>query len=139
QARANYLQALAIVLLAEGRPREAHEQATAVMDVNDEFGGPWLADAIADAAEAALALDDLPEAERLVGTDRLQPAKVTRLLLAQSARIGALVAVRRGQHEQAEAGFRRAADLFREIDSPYWLAVTLLQHAELPGADEDGS
>ncbi|HEY8724958.1 MAG TPA: hypothetical protein VIL92_14025, partial [Gaiellaceae bacterium] len=35
-----------------------------------------------------------------------------------------------------EAGYRAAAARFRELEIPFWLAVTLLEHGEEPGLAE---
>jgi hypothetical protein len=34
-----------------------------------------------------------------------------------------------------EAGYRAAVGLFRELEMPFWLAVTLLEHGEATGAE----
>jgi hypothetical protein len=64
---------------------------------------------------------------------------VSTLALAHEARVGAVVAARRGETVTAEDGFRRAAGLFREGGTPYWLALALLQHAELLGGEGEAS
>jgi class 3 adenylate cyclase/tetratricopeptide (TPR) repeat protein len=137
QARGQYLQAQAVLLRAEGRPREAYALGTELLALLDKQGiaGTYLADALVEAAEAALALDDLAEAERLVDPARLRKTRVSSLLLAHSARVSAVVAARRGDAERAEEGFRRAAALYRELRIPFWLGITLVQHAELVGGD----
>jgi class 3 adenylate cyclase/tetratricopeptide (TPR) repeat protein len=138
QARSNYLFAETILLRVEGDIHGAYARATETLALLDDvgLGGAALADAVIETAEAALALGDLDEAERLLDPERLAPTRVSSLLLAYSARVNALLAVRRGETEAAESGFRRAAALHRELRTPFWLAVTLTQHAELIGGPQ---
>jgi hypothetical protein len=51
-------------------------------------------------------------------------------LRAQALRLRARMAEVEGQRGSIEPGFKAAAGLFREIGIPFWLAVTLLEHAE---------
>ena len=37
----------------------------------------------------------------------------------------------RGAGDEAEAGFKMAIGLFRELSMPFWMAVSLLEQAEL--------
>ncbi len=137
----NYLFADLIVLRGESRYREACDRAAEFLSVraDESWGGPWLADALADAAEAALGLGDVDEAERLVDPGRFRPNQVTPLLRAHATRVGALVAARRGEARRADEAFRRAAGLYRESGIPFWLAVCMVQHAELLAAGDEGA
>ncbi len=60
------------------------------------------------------------------------------LIRAQALRFRARVAAVEGDGEQAERLFRGAAGLFRELATPFPMAVTLLEHGEWldgPGAE----
>jgi hypothetical protein len=60
----------------------------------------------------------------------MSPGVTPPFLRAHSARFEARLAARRGEHERVEPSFVAAADAFRELELPFWLAVTLLEHAE---------
>jgi class 3 adenylate cyclase/tetratricopeptide (TPR) repeat protein len=78
--------------------------------------------------EAALALGDSGAAWALLGTLRsLRKGHRPPYLEAQAARLEARL---ESPNPSAERGFRRAAALFRELEIPFWLAVTLLEHGE---------
>jgi hypothetical protein len=49
---------------------------------------------------------------------------------AQLTRYDAHVAVRSGDAEAGDRRFRRSAAIQRELSARFWLAVTLLEHAE---------
>ncbi len=51
-------------------------------------------------------------------------------LRAQALRFRARLAALRGSTQEVERGFKAAAGAFRELSTPFWLAVTLLEHAE---------
>jgi hypothetical protein len=57
----------------------------------------------------------------------LRPGERPPLLEAQAHRF-------RSKLNGDEAGFRAAAALFRELEMPFWLAVTLLEHGEATGS-----
>ena len=42
----------------------------------------------------------------------------------------ARLAVLRGETTGVDGGFGAAAEIFREVPSPYWLGVTLAEHGE---------
>jgi hypothetical protein len=91
-----------------------------------------------NALEAALALDDVPRAEQLLGlTDRLLPGRRTQFLQAQSFRFRARLAALSNDTD-AERLFKHAAGLFRELAMPFYLAVTELEHAEWLAAQGRG-
>jgi tetratricopeptide (TPR) repeat protein len=140
QARANYLLGLLVMRRAEGRFREAREVGTTLLELLEAMGqgGMMHSEAAAESAEAALALDDSEGARHLVDPAGLEPTRVSAVLRAQHARIGATVAARAGDHQQADAAYARAAALFRDLGVPYWLGVTLVEHAELLGPGAKG-
>jgi class 3 adenylate cyclase/tetratricopeptide (TPR) repeat protein len=84
-----------------------------------------------EAAESALALNRADDVEELLaipggfGAGELSP-----FWRGQSARLGARLAASRDDPGSAESGFDAAAGEFREANIPFWLAVTLLEHAE---------
>jgi hypothetical protein len=45
-------------------------------------------------------------------------------------RLGARLSIARGEQAGVEDGFKGAAGLFREMAFPFWMAVTMLEHAE---------
>jgi len=133
QERASYWAADAIVLRAEGKTAQGLEEAERLIaeraSFNAGFGGMKLA--LVEAIEAAISLGRRERAEQLVGQiQRLPAGELTPYLRAQAARFGAVLDAWAGVPEAPEAGFKEAGGLFREIEVPFWLAVTLLEHAE---------
>jgi tetratricopeptide (TPR) repeat protein len=134
QERAGYRAAEAIAHQAEGRHAEAlaaGEEAVRALEVLGP-GSEIVKQGFTEAAEAALALGDLAKAEALLAVvDRLRPGERPPYLDAQAARFRArLAATRDDPPGRAEAGFKAAAGLLRELQMPFWLAVTLLEHGE---------
>ena len=82
------------------------------------------------AGDAALALGELAELDQLIQwLDNHPPGQVPAVLRAEQLRVHAkLLAVK--QDPQADAAFDDATRAFRELRSPYHLAVGLLDHAE---------
>jgi hypothetical protein len=86
---------------------------------------------LVEAVEAAMAADDLEAAARLVGiVESLRPGELTPFLRANGRRFRALLDIRQGAGEGVDERFRAAAEDFRELGTPFWLAMTLLEHAE---------
>jgi hypothetical protein len=56
--------------------------------------------------------------------------EVTPSLEAHAQRFRARLAAVRGRSDEAERAFLRAAALYREIATPWWLALTLLDYAD---------
>ena len=84
---------------------------------------------VVDALEAALALGDTASAHELLGfIDSLSAGIRPPFLEAQAHRFRARIA-------RDAAGLELAARLFRELEIPFSLGVTLLEHAELTGRD----
>jgi hypothetical protein len=78
-----------------------------------------------------MAADDLAAAERLVGiVESLKPGELTPFLRANGRRFRASIDIRRGSTAGVDERFRAAALEFRELGIPFWLAMTLLEHAE---------
>jgi len=87
--------------------------------------------AFVDALEAAFELDDLDSlARRIEEVRQRRPADQLPFQVATADRFEALLAARAGDSETAERKFRGAAALFRELSTPFYLAVVLLEHGE---------
>ena len=80
---------------------------------------------VVEALEAAFELGDSDRVdELLVMIESLRPGERPPLLDAHARRF-------RAKLSGDEAGFEAAADRFRKLEMPFWLAVTELEHAEL--------
>jgi class 3 adenylate cyclase/predicted ATPase len=133
QERASYRAAQAVVLLAEGREREALAAAEDVLATIDELGpgSQPVSVAFPQALEAALALGERERAEQLLARiEALPPGTLAPSLRAHAARFRARLAAESSDGRKAEAGFEAASAIFREFGMPFWLAVTLLEHGE---------
>jgi len=84
---------------------------------------------VVDALESALALGDLASAHELLAfIDGMSPGIRPPFLEAQAYRFRARMA-------SDAAGLEHATRLFRELEIPFSLAVTLLEYAELTGSE----
>jgi tetratricopeptide (TPR) repeat protein len=134
QERSQVLFAKASVLFAEGRYDEALQNALAAFEQRHTMSVRYEAvkEAFVVAVDAALALGDLAQADRLLGViEALPPGQVTPFLRSQRTRFRARLAEASGDTGTAEELFVAAAEAFRDIGFPFYLAVTLLEHAEL--------
>ncbi len=123
---------LAIAAEARGDPREALSLATEGLEFAWEMGpdGQDVKQAVVRAVESALAVGDLEAAGSLLARlDALRPGELAPYLDAQRARLRARLSAAEGA-DGVEPGFKRAAGSFRELGTPFWLAVTLVEHAE---------
>ena len=131
QSRAIAALVRAAVAGARGRHREAlvaAEEAYEGMRANDPAVP---VDPLVYALEAAFALGDLDKVDELFSrVAGLAPFERTHSLQAQEARLRARLAARRGERDGIEPRYKQAAALFREVGTPFWLAVTLLEHGE---------
>ncbi len=131
QVRGAALSARAALANAEGRFREALSLAAdalelAVMEPSAEI------EAAIEWFEAAVALGDTGKLSELLSIfERKLPGAIPPLTHAQLARFRARLALLNGDEGAAEAGFRRAAAQFRELGAQFWLAVSLLEQAEV--------
>ena len=131
QERAGLREAEAFVLVAEGNTSEALAAAEEALACRAELGLTHVQWALELALEAAFSLGDRAKADELLGiVEGLPPGELTPLLRAVGARFGARRAGLDGDHATAQAGFLAAADIFREIEVPFELAVVRLEHAE---------
>jgi hypothetical protein len=86
--------------------------------------------AIVEGVEAALDLSDSDKVEELLEhVESVPPGSRPPYLDAQAKRF-------RARLDGDPAGYEAAAAGFRKLGIPFWLAVTLLEHAELTGDEE---
>ncbi|HEX5938583.1 MAG TPA: adenylate/guanylate cyclase domain-containing protein [Actinomycetota bacterium] len=133
QERATAAAGSAIIAQAEGRYEDALRHARAALDLQVELGigHEAMKDAFVEGVEAAMALGRPDEADELLGVvAAIPPGRQSPYLDAQSRRLGAKLADLRGDEADVEAGFKRAAGMLRELETPFWMAVTLVEHGE---------
>jgi predicted ATPase/class 3 adenylate cyclase len=131
QARLHYASAEAHLLRAEGRSAEALEAAASAIDPEVTTTTTFLPVKLCfvEALEAAFALGDLLRLEELLDTvTAFRPGERPPMLEAHVNRF-------RSKLTGDEAGFRAAAGLFRALDLPFYLGVTLLEHGEATGSE----
>jgi class 3 adenylate cyclase/tetratricopeptide (TPR) repeat protein len=81
--------------------------------------------------EAAFGLGDLATVEALLGVvEAYPPGDQSQFLQAHAMRFRARLADRIGGGADVSALFKGAAGLFREIEFPFYMAVTMLEHGE---------
>ena len=132
QDLASYLGAVAVLRRMEGRLDEALAAGTAILDVVPTLGISQqdVKHAIVDGLEAALALGDAARADELFAfVDGTPPGRRPPYLDAHVQRLRARLA-------RDREGFEAAAHRFSELDTPFSLAVALLDRAETLGDDE---
>jgi tetratricopeptide (TPR) repeat protein len=133
QERSAYLVARANLLLMSGDPAQALECAESAFEARNVLGitQEYLKQAFVAAVEAALEVGDLAKVEELLtDVDSLAPGHSSQFLQAHLLRFRARHAGWVGNHEGADEGFKSAADLFRELEFRFYLAVTMLERAE---------
>jgi class 3 adenylate cyclase/tetratricopeptide (TPR) repeat protein len=131
QDRSTYLAATAALKRAEGRFAEALSDGAATIEAGPTLGADFqgVKHGVVDALEAALALGDSASAHELLAfIDSLSPGIRPPFFEAQAHRFRARMA-------GDAAGLEVAARLFRELEIPFSLGVTLLEHAELTGSE----
>jgi tetratricopeptide (TPR) repeat protein len=131
--RATYGWAHSTLLSAQGRMAEALAVAEAAWALRDGVGisSEAIKEAFPVAVAAALAVGDADAVERLLRTvEDGRPGRVPQVIRAHVLRFRGRVAAAAEDSEQAERLFRGAAGLFRELATPFPMAVTLLEHAE---------
>jgi tetratricopeptide (TPR) repeat protein len=134
--RASYAAVEARLLRAQGHDAEALAAAERALALRGELSvtDNGIKLALVEAIEAALALNDLDQAEAALAIpESLDPGELTPFLQANTARLRARLDAAHGRHEGVEERFRAAAGLFREFDLAFHLAVTQLEHAEWLG------
>ena len=129
---AHYALAEARVLRAEGKPAEALAAAERAIALRAELGITLypVKFSLFEGLEAAFALGDAAKARELLAIlDGLRPGQLTPLLAAYRERFSARLAAQDGGTDVASS-FLAAESIFREIEMPFRLAVTQLEHAE---------
>jgi class 3 adenylate cyclase/predicted ATPase len=145
QERVYYAAAAGRLRLASGDAGAALELARAAWDLRGTLSPAHdgCKEAFVTAVEAALALDDLEAADKLLSTaELLRPGAQRPFLQAQVSRLRAAIAWRQGAAEEADRRYKGATGLFREIGYPFYLALTLLEHGEFlarEGRDADAA
>jgi predicted ATPase/class 3 adenylate cyclase len=133
QEQAVYACGKARLLLADGNPSEALQFVESRLGARETFGftQEYSKELEVTAAEAALALGDMEKlAELVASVDALPPGDGSHFLRAHSARFRAHLADRAGDAERAHRLFKGAAGLYREIGTPLFLGIVLLEHSE---------
>jgi tetratricopeptide (TPR) repeat protein len=130
QEQVCYAGGLAAIRLAEGDYAGSLESGQKAVEVARVLGAGQqsVKQGFVCGIEAAIELGDSTAARELLATlASLPKGHRPPYLEAQAARFEARLA---GSDASAERGFLLAAPLFRELEVPFWLAVTLLEHAE---------
>ena len=125
-----------ILLRAQGKAEAALEKLQPALDARAHSGIGFIIVklAIIEELECAAALGDTRRIERVLASiDELRPGERPPLLAAHAARFRARMTT---DAAEAERQFRRAAEIFREHDLVFWLAVTQLEHGEWLGAQD---
>jgi hypothetical protein len=128
EARMWWLFTEARLLRAEGNVQQALDTAERGLDRVPETGlTSWKAQfVLTEALEAASTLDDAETIGRLLARlDDVRPGKLPPLLAAQRARFRARLA-----GSDADRELATAERLFAELEMPFYIAVTELEHAE---------
>ena len=115
----------ALLLRTEGNPAAALDVLEPVL-ATEELGITFLTKklGLVEALEAAFELGDAVKLEELLATiEGLRPGERPPMLDAHAHRF-------RAKLSGDEAGFAAAADRFRKLEMPFWLAATRLEHAE---------
>ncbi len=133
QERATWAAGAALIARSEGRFDEALELAERALITHVELGigHEVIKDAFVEAAESALALGKLVRVNEILAVvEDLPPGAHSPYLDAQALRIRAHLTKVDGDPEGVEQRFKQATGMFREMATPFWMAVTLLEHAE---------
>ena len=133
QDRAEYASAVAIMRWVSGDAAGAREAAESAIAVGSELSPEdyRVAESRVITTQAAISLGDYSRAEELVETMRGgQSAQRRHFSLAHAMRLGATLAAARGETAGIEDSRKGAIGLFREIQSPFYAAVTLVEQAE---------
>jgi class 3 adenylate cyclase/tetratricopeptide (TPR) repeat protein len=132
QDQAGLAGAQAAVALAEGRYADALEAGVHAVEVTGPYGitHQCAKQGFVHAVEAAIALGDTARADELLRTVEELP------VAARSPFYDAQVLRFRAKLSGDGAGFARAAAIFRQLELPFWLAVTLLEQSDPAGVAE---
>jgi tetratricopeptide (TPR) repeat protein len=123
----------AVVHLAKGEPRESLAEARKGLTFLDAAGPGAEAskEAFVTGIDAAFELGEIATVEELVQMiERIPRGGISQYLSAHAMRTRGRLAAQRGDEDQAEAGFKGAAGLFREMAAPFHMAVVMLELSE---------
>jgi class 3 adenylate cyclase/tetratricopeptide (TPR) repeat protein len=123
----------ALLARADGRLEDALALALRAFEHRNELGvgSESVREAFVAAVEAALDLGETETVRRLVGiVESLPRGRRPQFLEAHARRIRARLASVEGDIVAAGQGFRRSSAMFRELETPFWLAVVLLEQGE---------
>ena len=133
--------ARAVVWRAEGRAREALAAAEEVLARRAGLGGRhgYVKLGFVEAVEAAFALENPDRVAELLREWELRSSEQrTPFVEAQETRFAARLAALRGEPSAVVPSLRRATEIFRELSSPFYVAVTLLEQSEWLADQERG-
>ena len=137
QARSQAGALRAIAAAARGDLRTALDEGEGAVSAIRETGGVIPVEILSLAGEAALGLGELERVEALLApVAALPPVLRTQSVRAHEARLLARRAIALGTAEGVEENSTTAAALFREVGTPFALAVALLEHGEWLGTRE---
>jgi hypothetical protein len=125
-----YLSSRAALHRGEGQQQEALADAEATIETAGAtlpLSFQSVKQAVVESIEAALALGESAKVEKFLESIETIPAGTPSPYLAAHARRF------RARMADDSAGLAAAADQFRSLGLPFWLAVTLLEHAEASG------
>jgi len=121
--------AQAVLARAEGRFADALEAGTRAVESERVlgFGSQAVKQGFVEAGEAAFALHELQTVGELVArVESLPRGHRPPILEAHAARFRARLP---GNDTSTERNFETATAFFRELEMPFWLALTLFEHA----------
>ncbi len=130
--------AKAALARGEGRFADAVDEGVRAVDSEKVlgFGSQAVKQGFVEAVEAEFVLGELARVEELlVRVESLPRGQRPPYLEAQARRFRGRLA---GRDESAASRFESAAAFFRELEMPFWVAVTLLEHAEWLTAEGRG-
>ena len=133
QERPYYQISKGTLLLSQGKYGETLALGREALEARSSLGPvcPAVREGFVIGAEAALALDDLEAVDALLAVpEGFGQSDLTPSWRGQVDRLTARLASERGELDRVEPKFKAAAAYFQEINTPYWLAVTLAEHAE---------
>jgi class 3 adenylate cyclase/tetratricopeptide (TPR) repeat protein len=131
QLRISARTAVAMIRMADEDYAGALDILRPLLDVVFEIGSGTIHDTVLATIESSLAMGDVDGAERLLTrVGEVLPGAVPPLLRAFTVFGGARLAVHRGDGSAAAAGFKQAVGMYRELQTPFWMAVALFRHGE---------
>jgi tetratricopeptide (TPR) repeat protein len=133
QERSTAAAGAAIIARAEGRLEDALQDAERALEARSELGigHEAMKDAFVEGVEAAISLGRLAAAEGILSiAAAIPPGRQSPYVDAQSRRLRARLSPLRGETELVEPSYKSAIGMFRELETPFWLAVALLEYAE---------